>query len=71
MNGAEHSAAIEEIDRLIERDLGEALVGALRCEGPFDESPTPHWMELADRFRRGAELADSLAKNAEGGDRRG
>ena len=58
------SNALEEIDGLIERDLDEAMARALNHEGPLTGSSAPYWNELADRFRRGAELADALARSA-------
>ncbi len=60
----ERGDAIEEIDNLIERELDEAMGAALNREGPLNEPAEPYWSALAEHFRRGAELADSLAGRA-------
>ena len=64
MTPAEHGQALEEIDTLIGRDLDEAMARAL------NHGSGPDWAELAARFRRGAELADTLA-NANNQDQKG
>lgn len=57
------TAALQQLDQIIERDLDEPFVQAMRQANYHTGNPGPHWRELADRLRRGADLADWLAAN--------
>ena len=56
------SDALAQLDLLIERDLDEAFARAMN-QANRHGNPGPCWRELADRLRRGADLADWLTAN--------
>jgi hypothetical protein len=57
------SAAVEQLDHLIDRELDEPFARALQEASYRNPNPGPCWRELADRLRRAAALADWLAAN--------
>ena len=57
------SAAVEQLDHLIDRELDEPFARALNEANYRNGNPGACWRELAVRLRRAADLADWLAAN--------
>ena len=57
------SAAVEQLDYLIDRELNEPFARALNEANYRNGDPRPCWRELADQLRHAAALADWLAAN--------